>query len=90
MLAQVWQNVNGRDAAWKFVKKNWKEIVKRYGEGGFISRLLSPLEGHKTNEDLKDIKKFFKENIEGYTYISVDPTTLTVGTDNNKNIINVI
>lgn len=63
MLAQVWQNVNGRDAAWKFVKKNWKEIVKRYGEGGFISRLLSPLEGHKTNEDLKDIKKFFKENI---------------------------
>jgi aminopeptidase N len=63
MIAQVWQNINGRNVAWKFVKKNWKEIVKRYGEGGFISRLLSPLEGHKTKEDLEDIKKFFNKNI---------------------------
>jgi hypothetical protein len=63
MIAQVWQNINGRGVAWKFVKKNWKQILKRYGEGGFISRLLSPLEGHKTKEDLIDIKKFFTKNI---------------------------
>ncbi len=63
MIAQVWQNPVGRDIAWKFVKKNWKEILKNYGEGGFISRLLSPLEGHKITKDLVDIKKFFNKNI---------------------------
>lgn len=63
MIAQVWQNVRGRDIAWKFVKKNWKEIVGRYGKGGFVSRLLSPLEGHINTNDVIDAKKFFKKNV---------------------------
>jgi len=63
LLAMVWQNINGKDLTWKFVKNNWKTILKKYGEGGhFLSRLLTPLGGHTKLNDLKDAKKFFEKN----------------------------
>jgi puromycin-sensitive aminopeptidase len=62
MLGAVWQNHLGRDITWKFIKQNWKEILKRYGEGGFISRLLPALGNHTKVKDAVDAKKFFKKN----------------------------
>ena len=63
MLAMVWQNIYGRDLTWKFVKKNWATLLKKYGEGGhFLSRLVSPLGNHIKLSDLKDAKKFFEKN----------------------------
>lgn len=62
MLGAVWQNIHGRDLTWKFVQHNWPTILKRYGEGGFISRLLSPLGSHTKSKDAVDAKKFFKKN----------------------------
>ncbi|MEA3399340.1 MAG: ERAP1-like C-terminal domain-containing protein, partial [Patescibacteria group bacterium] len=51
----------GRDLTWKFIKKNYKKILKEYGEGGhFLSGLLTPLGTHLTG--LEEIKKFFKKN----------------------------
>lgn len=64
LLAMVWQNKNGKELTWNFVKKNWQIILKRYGEGGhFLSRLLTPLGGHTKLNDLKDAQKFFAKNL---------------------------
>lgn len=64
IIANIWANKYGQDITWKFIKDNWKEIVKNYGEGGhFLSRLLSPLGNHTTLKDLKNIKAFFSKNI---------------------------
>jgi puromycin-sensitive aminopeptidase len=64
LLSMVWQNKEGRDMTWQFIKKNWKIILKKYGEGGhFLSRLLSPLGTHTSVKDLKDAKKFFTKNL---------------------------
>ena len=64
IIVPVWQNIHGRDVTWKFVKNNWKVIVKKFGEGGhFLSRVLSPLGTHIKEKDLKDIKKFFTKNV---------------------------
>lgn len=63
MIGTVWQNIHGRDLTWKFVKHNWKTILKRYGEGGhFLGRILAPLGGHIKTKDVQDAKKFFKKN----------------------------
>jgi aminopeptidase N len=63
IIGAVWQNSYSRDLTWKFIKKNWKEIIKRYGEGGhFIGRLLSPLGSHIKIKDAIDAKKFFEKN----------------------------
>ena len=54
---------HGRDLTWKFIKNNWKTILKKYGEGGhFLSRLLSPLGEHVKIKDLRDAQKFFAKN----------------------------
>ena len=64
IISAVWQNSYGRDTTWKFIKQNWKIIVKKFGEGGhFLSRVLSPLGTHTKEKDLKDIKKFFAKNV---------------------------
>jgi aminopeptidase N len=63
LLGMVWQNKNGRELTWNFIKKNWDIILKRYGEGGhFLSRLISPLGNHTKKKDLEDAKKFFTKN----------------------------
>ena len=64
LIGGVWHNINGREIAWKFIKQNWKEIVKKYGEGGhFLSLLLSPLGNHIKAKDVEDSKKFFKNHV---------------------------
>jgi puromycin-sensitive aminopeptidase len=63
LIGAVWGNKYGRDLTWKFVKSNYKIILKTWGEGGhFLSRLLSPLGTHASVKDADDIKKFFKKN----------------------------
>ncbi len=63
IIGQVWQNSYGRDLTWQCIKKNWKTVVKRYGEGGhFLSRLLTPLGSHTKIKDAQDAKKFFAKN----------------------------
>lgn len=63
LLVMAWQNKEGRDLTWRFIKTNWKIILKKYGEGGhFLSRLFTPLGNHTKLSDLKDAKKFFSKN----------------------------
>jgi aminopeptidase N len=95
LLATVWQNKDGRDLTWQFIKNNWKIILKKYGEGGhFLSRLLTPLGGHIKLKDLEDAKKFFAKNLapgadrtikQAYEKIASNATWLK---DDKKNIAN--
>jgi puromycin-sensitive aminopeptidase len=63
LMTATWNNSYGRELTWKFVKSNWKVILKNYGEGGhFLSRLLSPLGTHTKVKDAVEAKKFFKKN----------------------------
>jgi len=63
LITGVWQNSEGRDITWKFIKSNWKIIMKNFGEGGhFLSRIISPLGSHIKSKDLVDAKKFFMKN----------------------------
>ncbi len=64
IITSVWQNIDGKDLTWKFIRKSWPIIIKKYGEGGhFLSSLLSPLGNHTKTKDLLDAKKFFAKNV---------------------------
>jgi puromycin-sensitive aminopeptidase len=64
LISGVLTNAYGREIAWKFLKSNWKEILKRYGHGGYmLSRyIIKSLGGFSDEKNLTDIKKFFKNN----------------------------
>ena len=54
---------NGRKLTWEFMKENWKELDRRYGEGGFgLMYMIQALSGFRNNAALKDIDEFFKSN----------------------------
>ena len=53
----------GRKLAWRFIKENWKELDRRYGEGGFgLMYMIQSLSGFTDNASLEDIDEFFKAN----------------------------
>ena len=56
-------NRHGRDLAWQFIKKNWSELDRRYGKGGFmIMRLVSATQSFTTEERAKEVEEFFREH----------------------------
>ena len=56
-------NRYGRDLAWEFVKSNWTELDRRYGEGGFaVMRLVSITESFTSVERAADVDEFFKRH----------------------------
>ena len=56
-------NRHGRDLAWEFVKENWAEFDRRYGEGGFVlMRLVSITSRFSTREKLEDVERFFEDH----------------------------
>ncbi len=64
LIAGVIISNYGRHVAWEFVKKNWEELVRRYGSGGgLLSRfIVKTLEAHNDMKVHKDIRTFFKKN----------------------------
>ena len=64
VVAGVGSSPEGRGVAWDFLKENWGEYDRRYGEGGFaLMRLVSMTSGFSSQEQLDDVAEFFKENI---------------------------
>ena len=56
-------NSYGRGLAWDFLKDNWEEIDRRYGEGGFmIMRLVSFTSGFTSEEKRQDVEQFFADH----------------------------
>lgn len=60
ILSSVGANPEGRDIWLKFVQKNWKTLVTRYGDGGHtLARLVKAIGGTAEEKHFKSFKKFF-------------------------------
>ncbi len=54
---------HGREIAWDFMKANWDEFDRRYGEGGFaLMRLVGVTSGFITPERREDVERFFTDH----------------------------
>lgn len=63
ILSSVGANPLGRDIWLSFVKKNWKTLVSRYGDGGHtLSRLVKAIGGSAEMKHFKSFKNFFSSN----------------------------
>lgn len=63
LVGLVAANRQGRDLAWEFLKDNWAEFDRRYGEGGFaLMRLVGITSGFTTLEMRDDVERFFADN----------------------------
>ena len=63
VITLVAGNNQGRDLAWQFLKDNWPELDRRYGEGGFaIMRLVGIASAFTTLEMHDDVERFFTDN----------------------------
>ncbi len=60
ILSGVGLNPEGRDIWINFVKKNWKMLVSKYGEGGHtLSRLIKAISNSPEEKHFVSFKKFF-------------------------------
>ncbi|MEK7807044.1 MAG: M1 family metallopeptidase, partial [Chloroflexota bacterium] len=63
VVTGVAANLNGRELAWEFVKKNWPELDRRYGGGGFgLMRLVFGCTNFSDAGKLADVEAFFREH----------------------------
>ena len=63
VVVGVASNRRGRDAAWRFLKDNWDEFDRRYGEGGFgLMRLISLTQHFSTRQLHDEVEKFFADH----------------------------
>ena len=63
VITLVAGNTQGRDLAWQFLKDNWPELDRRYGEGGFaIMRLVGIASAFTSLEMHDDVDRFFTDN----------------------------
>ena len=60
VVVSVAGNRHGKELAWEFIKANWEELDRRYGQGGFaIMRLVSTTGAFTTLEKAQDVEEFF-------------------------------
>ena len=61
VMVSVAMNHAGRDLAWEFLKENWAEFDRRYGEGGFaLMRLVGIGSLFATEEKRQEVAEFFE------------------------------
>jgi puromycin-sensitive aminopeptidase len=60
VIVQAANNAEGRDLSWDFVKENWAELNRRYGQGGFaITRIVGVAAGFSSPEREAEVREFF-------------------------------
>ncbi len=63
LVHSVATNRFGREQAWEFLKENWSEFDRRYGEGGFaLMQLVSFTSAFTTEEKREDVERFFRDH----------------------------
>ena len=63
LVHSVATNRFGRDQTWDFLKENWAEFDRRYGEGGFaLMQLVSFTSAFTTEERREDVERFFRDH----------------------------
>lgn len=60
-IGLVWSNPFGRGLAWKFLKKNWDDLSKKYAGGHMLTRFVSPAENFTTSSEAEGVKRFFSD-----------------------------
>ena len=56
-------NVYGRELGWKFLKRNWPELMRRYGGGvKLLTRAIEPLAYFSSEAKAQEIRKFFRKH----------------------------
>ena len=59
-LDGITANPFGRQAAWDFLRANWKEFYRRYGQGFIIARIVSRITQNFTTPDhAREVRAFF-------------------------------
>ena len=63
VVVSVAANRRGRDLAWEFLKDNWAEFDRRYGQGGFgLMRLVSIASAFTSVDRREEVDRFFKDH----------------------------
>jgi puromycin-sensitive aminopeptidase len=64
VMAWSFRNRDGRELAWKWVKHNWDEFIRRYGEGGkMLDRFPLYAAGAFASQAMaREIKEFFEKH----------------------------
>ena len=63
VIVTVASTGQGRSLAWNFIRSNWNELDRRYGDGGFaLMRLVSLVSGFSAPDRLKEVEDFFSKN----------------------------
>ena len=63
VVVSVAANRRGRDLAWEFLKDNWDEFDRRYGQGGFgLMRLVSITSAFASVDRREEVERFFKDH----------------------------
>ena len=63
LVHSVATNRFGLEQAWEFLKENWSEFYRRYGEGGFaLMHLVSFTSAFTTEEKREDVERFFRDH----------------------------
>lgn len=63
LVTSIANNKLGLTMAWNFVKSNWPEFDRRYGDGGFaIMRLVAMTGNFISSREADDVKTFFNNN----------------------------
>ena len=62
-IMRMASNPYGRKLVWPWIKKNWKQIVKKFGVGSpLINRVLGTISVMYDNKKEQEIRRFFKLN----------------------------
>lgn len=61
-ILRVLANRFGRRSAWRFVQKQWPELVRRYGSSHMLHYLPLALGSFADNQTADEVEKFFKKN----------------------------
>ena len=63
VITAVAANLKGRQMAWDFVRENWPELDRRYGDGGFgLMRLVSVCGNFVDAAKIPEVEAFFAEH----------------------------
>ncbi len=63
VIVRAAATATGRDLAWRFMRDNWEEVDRRYGEGGFgLMYLVEITAGFTTRERLEEVEGFFADH----------------------------
>ncbi len=63
-FAYGWRNDQAWDQMLSYLKNNWPDLLKKFGNGGrMLGYMIKPMSGVNDSEKITEIRKFFNENI---------------------------